>query len=139
MNDKKNETSLFANYAATTFYADVPNRLAIRIGQTNTDLDALLRRHAAQSWAFITAFNPGSRLLPAEENARRQADLEAEVAPAFRFFFGEGIGDCGDWPAERSLLILGIGRSTAVELGRRHGQAAIVAGVMGGIPELIPC
>lgn len=47
-------------------------------------------------------------------------------------FSGEGIGDDGTWPAERSVLVLGIERAIAIELGRRFGQRAILCGRLGG-------
>ena len=45
---------------------------------------------------------------------------------------GEGIGDNGTWPAEQSVLVLGIELEHAVQLGRRFGQRAIVYGRVGG-------
>jgi hypothetical protein len=54
-------------------------------------------------------------------------------------FPGEGIGDDGQWPPERSLLILGIARDDARRLGREFGQLAIVHGEKGGPAMLLPC
>ena len=52
---------------------------------------------------------------------------------------GEGIDDDGAWPPERSILVLGIERQTAVELGRRFGQRAIVCGELSGVADLALC
>lgn len=52
---------------------------------------------------------------------------------------GEGVGTGGDWPSEPSLLVLGIGGSEAVELGRAFGQVAIVIGRLGAPARLCFC
>jgi len=54
-------------------------------------------------------------------------------------FPGEGSGDDGQWPPERSLLILGILRDDAIRLGRDFGQRAVVYGEQGGRALLLPC
>jgi hypothetical protein len=54
-------------------------------------------------------------------------------------FPGEGIGDDGVWPPERSVLVLGIEREAALQLGRRFGQRAIVCGDLGGLATLALC
>ena len=54
-------------------------------------------------------------------------------------FPGEGIGDDGTWPPERSLLVLGIDHAGAVQLGHRFGQRAIVWGELGGLAALVLC
>ena len=61
------------------------------------------------------------------ENMARQRQLEAALNEAgFRWFSGEGVGDLGDWPAEKSALVVGIASGDAVESGRQFGQNAIV-------------
>jgi hypothetical protein len=87
----------------------------------------------------VTAYNPGSVALGESENAQRQLLLEQAARDAgFAFFRGEGVGDDGQWPPEPSLLILGITRAQAVDLGRRFGQRAIVYGEAGWSPQLLP-
>ena len=54
-------------------------------------------------------------------------------------FLGEGIGDDGTWPLEQGILVLGIEREAAVQLGRRFGQRAIVCGELGGLATLALC
>jgi hypothetical protein len=54
-------------------------------------------------------------------------------------FLGEGIGDDGAWPPEPSILVLGIEREAAVQLGRLFGQRAIVCGELGGLATLVLC
>ena len=135
-----NSRFLFEAYESTSFFADVPDRICIRIDERNTDLEALLEARSVRSWAYLTAFNPGSKLLSAEEHERRQCELEEVIAKTCRLFYrGEGVGDDGVWPAEASVLVLGIGQEEAVELGRRFGQRAIVFGRIGETPRLVGC
>lgn len=128
-------------YCRTTFLADTPKaRLALRVGQRSAQLDDLLAAKGVTTWAYMTAFNPGSRLLPVDDNARRQRELESLVSSlGFESYRGEGIGDDGQWPPEASLLVLGIGRSDAICLGQRFGQIAVVFGELGHKAELVVC
>ena len=127
-------------YRQTSFFADTPRGyLRLRIDERNPELDAVLAAEGAQSWAYVTACNPGSVALSKSENVQRQQMLEQAVREAgFVFFRGEGVGDDGQWSPEPSLLILGITRAQAVDLGRRFGQRAIVYGEAGGSPLLLP-
>jgi hypothetical protein len=47
-----------------------------------------------------------------------------------------GVGDDGSWPAEQSLLVLGIDKAEAVALGRAFEQFAVVVGRRGGPARL---
>ena len=132
---------LLEAYRRTAFVADTPRgRLTLRIGERCTDLDAPMVEHGVRSWAYVTAFNPGSVRLMPRENSERQEDLERTVAdlgvPAYR---GEGVGDDGQWPPEPSLLVLGIGRLDAQRLGRQYGQIAVVFGEIHRKAELLLC
>jgi hypothetical protein len=128
-------------YRRTTFSAETPSgRLTVRIGEHCAALDALLTRHAVSTWAYITAFNPGSVQLSDSENITRQRELECLISEqGFVVYRGHGIGDEGAWPPEPSCLILGIGREDARQLGRRFGQVSIVAGTRGSEAELVSC
>ncbi len=128
---------LDAAYRATAYTAGTPRgTLTLRVGEPSPALDALLASEGATSWAFITAYNPGSVLRPAAENEARQRDLRAAVeALGYTFYEGQGIG--AGWPPEASLLIPGVSEDQAAALGRRFGQAAIVVGQMGGTPRLL--
>jgi hypothetical protein len=126
-------------YRQTTFYADTPRgRLALCIDQCDAQLDRLLIENACESWAYVTAYNPGSVVLSHEENQHRQASLENELHKrGWVFFSGEGVGSSGNWPPEPSVLVLGIGAATAQQLGRAFGQNAVVVGRLGRPAELV--
>lgn len=128
-------------YRKTRFCADTTHgRIVIRVGQPCSTLDVLLREVACTTWAYITAFNPGSVLLSDAENENRQRELEAAVRQfGHQMCTGEGISDDGSWPPERSILVLGIEPEAAGGLGRRFGQRAIVCGELHGPASLVIC
>jgi hypothetical protein len=133
--------ALLDAYRCTSFIANAPKgRLCLRVGQRCLELDNLLAGQRVTTWAYVTACNPGSEPLPAEENVTRQRELVRAVAEVgLTSYPGEGIGDDGQWPPEPSLLILGIARDDAVLLGRQFGQLAVVYGELGRETELLVC
>ena len=130
---------LEAAYRATSYFVDGPaGRFAVRLGARGPEADALASNHHARTWAYITAYNAGSVPASADHNRARQRELEQAVTAAgFIFYRGEGQGDDGAWPAEPSLLILGIGEEEATTLARRFGQAAFVFGEPGAAARLV--
>ena len=135
------ESRLWEAYRNTLFQATSPIGLvSIQIGECTSGVVELLRRNNAIEWAFITAHNPHSELLTPEVNRGRHAELEADVGMlGLPYFPGEGIGTDPSWLPETSLLILGLTRDVAIELGARYGQNAIVHGRLGHAAELVDC
>ena len=125
-------------YRATTYFVDAPaGRLAFRVGQASAEIDALATAHQVRTWTYITAYNPGSVAAPRERNEQRQQELKQAVAESgYPFYSGEGKGD-GDWPAEPSLLVLGVSEAEAAAMARRFGQAAVLFGERGGPARLL--
>lgn len=113
--------------------------IVIRIGEHSPAVDELLTE-SSQSWAFLTAWNPYSRELTAEENARRQNELINELnAKSIGFLPGAGEDRDGRWPPEESVLLLGIDRDAAIGLAKGFEQNAIVFGRHGEAAELVWC
>src|ERR1700743_173316 len=128
-------STLEAAYLATTFRVEAPNgNIDIRVGPTQQKIDALLVQVRATEWAYVTAWNPGSRRERADQNTFAQDELLRLVRDrGFVFYEGLGIPDLEGWAPERSAWIAGIGRREAIELGRQFGQNAIVIGSLGGV------
>ncbi|MFI7679191.1 DUF3293 domain-containing protein [Actinophytocola sp. NPDC049390] len=128
-------------YRTTTFRVIAPaGPIDVRIGQPSPDLDPLLCREGVHCWAFLTAWSPGGRVLPAEENRRRHRALQHRLrATGVPVLPGVGIGTDPDWPAEDSLLAVGLDRCTASRIGAEFGQDAIVVGDRDTSPELLWC
>lgn len=133
-----NDHPLRPAYEATDYR--VGDRFTIRCGERSPPLEALLTESGHDTWAFITAWNPGSIVLDTAENSRRMTDLCGRIALLrLPMLEGEGVGAEGDWLPEPSLLVLGIGASEALALGREFGQVAIVAGRLGEPARLCFC
>jgi hypothetical protein len=127
-------------YRSTSYRVMLPGQapLDLRIGVRSVRLDEWLTERGTEQWAFITAWNPASRPRSAAENQLRHAELvEAVVAGGWRHYPGAGRPDRAGWMPEDSLLVLDISSEEAAELGRRFGQAAIVAGRKHAAPELV--
>ena len=124
----------------TSYWVDVDPPIVLRIGERNPALDTLLDQHQVAEWAFITAFNPGSKPISYEQNLALNRKLSQRVYTAgYAMLEGHDHSDCGAWPDEKSFLILGIGRDAAREIGREFDQVGIVFGRRGEAPELVYC
>jgi len=126
-------------YLQTAYVVRAPQGVhALRIGSHHPAFDAELKAAGTLSWAFVTAWNPGSLPRTAEQNAAAQTELVGAVAElGFKAWPGEGKADGGGW-REESLCVLGLDSASAVGLGRRFGQLAVVVGQVGGAAQLLP-
>jgi hypothetical protein len=78
-------------YRATDYRVDDPaGRFVIRVGEPSPEADRLLMLHQQSEWAFVTAYNPGSKPQPDEENARRMAELETVLRAGWPYYSGAG-------------------------------------------------
>lgn len=137
------KADLRAAYLATDyrFEADTQS-FTLRIGEQHPYVCDLLKMHNVKGAAFITAYNPFSLVVSDEKNTLAMGELRRELEydkNIGTYFIFEGAGqDCkGDWPPEQSLMVLGISRSRAEELGRQYGQNAIVWVDGTGTPSLV--
>lgn len=129
------EEDLIIAYLNTDYQVDGLEK-PIRVGQINTELDLFCTRSGFQNWAFITAWNPLSVPLSDKENQIRNEMLKSDLSTN-SIFSGRGQDSEGVWPPEESFFIPGINLSEAIELGRKYGQRAIVAGTVGLKASLI--
>lgn len=129
------------SYRATTYQAVTERgKVEIRIGHIDKCLDLLLTSRSFQTWAFITAWNPESKILGIEENkARNELLLKQIQAHHWISYPGSGIPADPTWQPEESFLILGISMADARRLGAEFRQNAIVFGVFGTPAALIWC
>jgi hypothetical protein len=129
---------LAAAYRAATYRLELADgALDLRIGEPSPRLDAFLAAAGTERAAIVTAENPGSRPLPAAENASRTERLGARLAAAgARVVAAESRAADGGW-RERSFLVLGLEEAAAVELGRAFDQAAIVVCEHARPPRLV--
>lgn len=135
-----------AAYRATTYTAYLPSEnggtknLELRVDHHSAALDQLLGQHHCNEWAFISAANPGSQRLPEAVNAERHRQLHDTVRQLnLPYFAGSGIPDMPGWPAEPSLMVLGISLTQAQNIASHFGQRAILVGIRGSAPTLHYC
>jgi hypothetical protein len=113
-----------------------PRALCLCVGKPAEGLRELIRVEAPEAefgaatpWAYLTAWNPGSRRLPEAENRIRGAELEAKLRAACACILpGKGKDPEGQWPEEVGFLAVGLEAARAKELGREFGQYALLAG-----------
>lgn len=133
---------LDAAYRATLYRVDCPDAaggfLPIRIGALHPLVDAWLDRVGVDCWAYLSAENPASRQLPADQNAQRSAALRQALEQSGRPFLpGQAIADDGAWPPEAGFLVGGLDEADACALAGRWRQNAIVFGRRDGLSRLI--
>lgn len=132
-------TSLEAAYRSTSFEVTAASPpFTLRVGEHSAPLAALHRLHGVATSAYLTAVNPRSVVLPADENARREAQLEQWLrAQGYVSFAGHGVDPRGEWPSEPCVLVLGIDYDAACRLGECYEQNAIVWCPTTAVPDLI--
>ncbi len=131
--------TLVAAYQATTYCVDGFPQWSLRVGSGCAALSAELGRRGLGGAAYVSAWNPAGRRAPAAANVAAHGRLLARISalglPAYP---GWGRGDAGDWPPERSMLILGLTRSAGQALAREFAQRACVVFPAGGTAAILP-
>lgn len=119
--------TLQAAFLETRYHLDGPDGFTLEVGTRSEALAEAHRRHGVTCSAFVTADNPRSTPRSAEENDAAHARLIAELDER-KLAWRPGVGQHpdGTWPGERSVLVLGLGRDGAADLGERWGQDAVV-------------
>lgn len=112
--------------------------LVLRIGEANRRLDTMLEAAGKHTAAFLTACNPRGERRSDAENQAAQVRLERALEErSYGCYPGEGRDPGGRWPAEPSLLVVGIPRAEAEAFGRRFDQIALAFVERGGAPQLV--
>ena len=110
----------------------------MNIGQPCPALKSLMNEHNALCAAFITAWNPFSQQLSAQQNEVRQQELKAELKRrGLKFIEGIGNHPSNNWPGEPSVLVLDLGKEAAKSLCGHHEQHAFVWAASDAVPELV--
>lgn len=116
----------------------VEGELDFKIGEYSAKLERLHSRHHARHSHFITAFNPESKRLPADENALRHSQLGEKLAAlGVRRLPAAGLDPDGHWPPEPGYLVFDMLPKDVLTLGRAYEQNAVVAIGPDAIPALI--
>ena len=125
-------------YLETEYIVGATPAVVLRIGYRSEGLAALQAAAGVSCSAFITAWNPRSQRLDAAVNSRRQQQLREELTRVgFQQVPGHGRHPSNGWPAEDSVLALGLDRDAAMESGHRWEQHAIVWCGPDAVPQLL--
>lgn len=136
----RNKQAFARAYRRTSYWLQTQPPFCVRVGAVSAALDSLLQEYGADTWAFITAFNPHSRPVSAAENRARDAQLIARLErDGFTHIACDGVDDDGTWPTEHGRVIFGIDTEAARALGREFAQNAILVGRLGEAPLLSFC
>jgi hypothetical protein len=127
--------SLEDAYLETRYYIDWLDTFMI-IGERNEEVDRWLVQNSLRVGYFITAWNPGSRLLSLEENQQRNIDLENKLKN-YPLLKGKGVPATSDWIPEESFFVGGIKENELMVLLRYFEQWAYVRYPLYGLAELI--
>lgn len=123
------DEALLADYRASTYLVCMDRLQWSAIVLDQPLAPVLQRQVGARSWAFITAWNPGSVHRDEDENADAQRRLLAaleRLAPRPMILPAVGVG-ASCW-YEPSLFVAGADFAAFDALGREHGQNAYLRG-----------
>jgi len=119
MNNEMINAYLNAKYVIQT---DSENYI-LRVGQKHVFIDRLLQKENQHLAVFITADNPFSMHLSANENALRRLRFEQLLEKMqLTFIKGYGTDDAEKWDREQSYFIFVDNKNTADELAAKFGQ-----------------
>jgi hypothetical protein len=129
---------LLKSYKLANYHVDASPSFILKIDIHSPELESIYKTSHKHTAAFITAFNPYSQELSAQENKDRNHKLE-ELIQSLDFDYIHGEGKCGDgdWDGEKSFLIFGISEKQASEIGKEFEQNAIVWCDKDAIPQLL--
>jgi hypothetical protein len=114
-------------YRETHFRVLEPVPFVLRIGEFSQILKDLYRDKSFSSAAFLTAWNPYSNETEVVDNEKANDALKHALKDEkITFYEGAGQDPAGQWPAEPSVLALGLSREKAISIGRDFHQNAIV-------------
>jgi hypothetical protein len=137
------DISLWAAYIRAEYRVGHPeNTIVLRVGEGAEGLERIAPVPFGHdmSWAYLTAWNPGSVLQMDFVNRGRQENLELSLrGSGYGVLPGVSSDPTGQWPDEEGILAFGLGWEHALTLGRRFGQNAILAGLGEGRVQLLRC
>ncbi len=112
----------------------------LQIGQQSHQLLELLQVTGQHSAVFITAWNPYSQPVSAEENTHAQWKLLNDLrGMGCMVIPGVGLDPSGQWLGEDSLLATGLSQAVSLNLGRKYSQNAVIWCGEDAIPQLLIC
>ena len=140
MDTKMIDSALIQAYHDTDYCVHAEPAFTLRVGQHSPEMAALYLLYQTTTTAFITACNPYSAELTANENSRLLKALQRDLeAGSWLYLPGMGMSNTVGWAGEASFLVLGISLEEAYALGKKHQQNGIIFSHADAIPRLVLC
>jgi hypothetical protein len=133
------DPDLVTAYRATDYHVTgaVP-QFVMHVDEPSEALAALHAARGATCSALLTACNPASRAMDDDVNAAAQRQLaERLAADGVEWVEALGADPLGRWPAEPSVLALGLDCEAAILLAREFGQNALLWAGANAVPRLL--
>lgn len=132
-------SELVAAYRAARYHVGgAAEPFDLTLDAPNPALAACHRAHGVDCSAFLTAWNPASRPTAAAVNAAAAARLAQRLRDlGHPLLAGFGADPGGRWPAEESVLALGLALEPASRIAREFGQVAFLHAGCDAIPRLV--
>ena len=125
-------------YRQTHYRVLALRRFTLHLSRHSEPLQALHATYDVGCSAFVTASNPYSQPCSLARNgARHQALIASLARHGHAYLPAYGRHPAGTWPAERSVLVLGLTLWQAQALGAALQQNAIVWSGANATPQLI--
>jgi hypothetical protein len=133
------DPALLAAYRNADYHVTgAARRFVLHVDEPSQALSALHAASASDCSALLTACNPASEARAEGENRAAQRRLIARLASVgVAWIDALGADPRGHWPAEPSVLALGLERDAAIEIARDFGQNAILWAGADAIPRLL--
>ena len=132
------DTEYHVDHADHSHHDEEAPPFILRVGHPSPALSALYHRHGRFTAAYLTAWNPFSRVASEEANVGSQLELaEAVSGLGLPVLPGSGRDIRGQWPPEPSLLVLGLPMEEARALGMRFRQNAFLWCDESATPRLV--
>jgi len=130
--------TLTARYRAALYQVEWRGaRFVLRVDAYSAELAACHAAHGVRCSVFVSAWNPRSEQQSAAANDAAHAQLLARLQhEGYRWLTASGQDPAGQWPAEQSLLVLGMPPDAAIRCGRDFNQNAILLAGADAVPRL---
>lgn len=110
----------------------------LKVTSFSEPLERLHRKYGVDCSAFITACNPWSRPTSDGENTQHMDDLTKILqARSLHWHPGSGQHPVNEWPAEPSILVMGLSLAAARVLARSFDQNAFIWNGSDAVPQLV--
>ncbi len=113
-------------------------KIPLKINKYNSCLQNIYNKYNVNTCAYITAYNPYSKIVDTDENIKNNESLKLLLEQNnYKYIEGFGCHPSNEWEKEYSFLIIGIEYNNACDIGKKYNQTAILWCDNDCVPNLI--